>query len=249
MNVNKQFRLRSFVPRRVKEYLKGTFLNYYRILFLELFNIRNSSNQYSQTGEDKLIEKFLPESEGFYLDVGAGRPIRGSNSFAFYLKGWTGICVDPLSINERLFNVLRNRDQFLRILVGQKGHDVDFWEFDPYEYSTTQKSVASRVLNNQSIRLINHTKLQVTSLAEIAPEISPQQPAFLSIDTEGNDLEVLKSNDWNSFRPRVICVEAWEASTLKSEIGEFLNGKNYLKRASTSLSDIYIEKSYIEEGN
>jgi hypothetical protein len=30
---------------------------------------------------------------------------------------------------------------------------------------------------------------------------------FLNVDVEGHDLEVLESNDWKTFRPRVIVVE------------------------------------------
>ena len=33
---------------------------------------------------------------------------------------------------------------------------------------------------------------------------------FFSVDTEGFDMEVLKSNDWNRFRPKAIVLETIE---------------------------------------
>ena len=33
---------------------------------------------------------------------------------------------------------------------------------------------------------------------------------FLSVDCEGSDLGVLRSNDWDRFQPRVIAVEDWQ---------------------------------------
>ena len=68
--------------------------------------------------EAKIAAKFLPEKDGFYIDIGAGSPIEASNSYLFYKRGWRGICVDPIAINEKLHKVFRPRDKFLRSLVG-----------------------------------------------------------------------------------------------------------------------------------
>ena len=31
---------------------------------------------------------------------------------------------------------------------------------------------------------------------------------FISIDTEGFEMEVLKNNDWRTYRPRLMCIES-----------------------------------------
>ena len=62
-------------------------------------------------------------------------------------------------------------------------------------------------------------------------------------------MEVLKSNIWEIFRPRVICVEEWDSirfDSSKSEIEVFLLSLNYEKVADTTVSKIYVEKSYLE---
>jgi hypothetical protein len=55
--------------------------------------------------------------------------------------------------------------------------------------------------------------IPVLSLSAIFSENFKSQSIsidFLSVDTEGFDMEVLKSNDWNKFRPKAIVLETLE---------------------------------------
>ena len=52
---------------------------------------------YSQNGEDLILNRFLENKEkGFFIDVGAHHPIRFSNTYFFYKKGWSGINIDAM---------------------------------------------------------------------------------------------------------------------------------------------------------
>ena len=52
---------------------------------------------YSQEGEDMILGKiFSGQKHGFYVDVGAHHPLRFSNTYLFYLKGWRGINIDAM---------------------------------------------------------------------------------------------------------------------------------------------------------
>ena len=61
---------------------------------------------------------------------------------------------------------------------------------------------------------------------------------FLNVDAEGLDLEVLKSNDWDMWRPKIIAVEIWgdaidyEALNL-NDTYKFLCEKNYVAFSNT----------------
>ena len=143
----------------------------------------------------------------------------------------------------------RRKDTIINILIGPQESAIDFWEFEPYEYSTADQGVASQVIKIDGIRLLNHAKKAVKPLSSIAPFVSPLDAALLSVDVEGFDLEVLKSNDWEKFHPRVICVEEWEATmdeNMNSEVAAFLNHKNYERKAWTGLSSIFVERSYLD---
>ena len=241
--------LRAKIPRTLKNRFKDSSLNYLRLYFGE-FKMKYSAPKYfGQTAEDAILQIYLPERKGFYLDIGAGRPIKGSNTFSLYLRGWTGICIDPIAVNSRLHKAFRSKDEILNILVGSEESSIDFWEFEPYEYSTADPAVAEKVKQYSGIRLLNYSKKAVRPLSNIAPALSPFDPSLLSVDVEGFDLEVLKSNDWERFRPRVICVEEWEATmdeSLNSAVGDFLMLNNYKRKAWTGLSSIFVEKSYLD---
>lgn len=50
---------------------------------------------YAQAGEDVILDFLINyQPSGFYVDVGCNHPLRGSNTYRFYRKGWRGICVD-----------------------------------------------------------------------------------------------------------------------------------------------------------
>src|SRR6476620_2881599 len=67
---------------------------------------------YSQAGEDRILS-YLFVTMGIknpsYLDIGANHPVEGNNSYLFYEKGGTGVCVeaDP-SLFEDLSSVRKN---------------------------------------------------------------------------------------------------------------------------------------------
>lgn len=241
--------LRANIPQTLKNQLKDSRLNYLRLYLSELKMKYSAPKYFGQTAEDAILRRYLPEKKGFYLDIGAGRPITGSNTFSLYLRGWTGICIDPISVNSSLQKAFRSKDEIVNILVGPQESEIDFWEFEPYEYSTADQVIAEKVKQYSGIRLLNYSKRIVKPLSNIAPTLTPSDPGFLSVDVEGFDLEVLKSNNWAKFRPRVICVEEWEATMdehLNSDVGAFLILNNYKRQAWTGLSSIFVERSYLE---
>ena len=51
---------------------------------------------YSQESEDLVIDRLLgSRSKGFYVDVGAGDPVKFSNTKRFSKRGWSGINIEP----------------------------------------------------------------------------------------------------------------------------------------------------------
>jgi len=50
----------------------------------------------SQNEEDTILEKYLSEPTGYYVDVGAFHPFEGSNTHRLYERGWAGIIIEPM---------------------------------------------------------------------------------------------------------------------------------------------------------
>jgi len=241
--------IRAKIPQHLKERFKNSPLNYYRLFLYELEFKRCAPKYFGQTAEDAVLAFYLPEKKGSYLDIGAGRPISNSNTYAFYRRGWTGICVDPISTNFRMLKFLRRKDLVLNILVGPIETKLNFWEFEPYGYSTVVEVVANKVKSYPDVKLMSFSEKNVVPLSKFAPQNSPQEATLMSIDVEGFDLAVLQSNNWSTYRPRVICIEEWESTivnTLYSEIEKYLLDLNYIKKAWTGFNSVYVDKDYLE---
>ena len=237
-----------YLPRKYRDLLKDSQLYFIYSLFQNLkLGLGKKVNFFSQTGEDELILRWLPESYGVYIDIGAGQPVCGSNTYHFYKKGWKGICVDPITDNHRMLKFVRKRDTIIQCLVSTTKGKLSFYEFVPYEYSTTVPAIAEKLKVTQGVRFKHVLSLDVLPLSEFAPAMDPRFPTLLSVDVEGADLEVLKSNDWSKTLPRVICVEELESALVenKSMIRSYLESLNYTFIDKTFLSSIFVHSDYL----
>ena len=179
----------------------------YTLLETRMFLMKIFKTSFSQWGEDILIDNLLGQKQGFYVDVGAYDPTRFSNTNRFYLRGWRGINIEPDPIRISKFYNLRPKDVNLNVGVANKNGLLVFFKFDPQTLSTFSR-VAAKDYQKQGYTIIETFKVKVTKLGQILEkECKSRQIDFFSIDTEGFDLEVLKSNNWKKFKPKVICIE------------------------------------------
>jgi len=197
---------------------------------------------YGQSAEDAILQILLPEKNGIYIDIGCGNPIKTSNTFVFYKRGWKGLVVDPISLNQKLFRILRPKDKFILSVVGSKTPTTKFWEFRPYEYSTANQELAQELIATNRVNLVDIKVLPNLEMSDLDFPMNPQQPSLLCIDVESLDFEVLLSNDWKRILPRVICVEELSSPTKPDQIESFLNSVGYAKYAWVGISSIYLHK-------
>lgn len=170
--------------------------NLYRALVLDQLML----NHYSQGGEDYLISQILTEKTGFYVDVGAHDPIALSNTYLFYEKGWTGLCLEPdpqLALN---FKRVRPHDMVVTAAASNyTGKDKFF---------LGESSVHSSLKSNSSHQGTS-IEVNVFKLEELLEKhgIGNDKIDFISIDTEGTEVDVLEGLNCNRFRPRLLLVE------------------------------------------
>jgi FkbM family methyltransferase len=233
----------NLIPEKLRIYIQKTEINFY-LYTVYSFLISYTQKFYSQTGKDKLLSIYLPELNGRYIDVGAGQPVRGSNTYYFYKRSWSGILIDPLRFNQKLNHIFRKRDIKLEGLIANQNEFLDFYEFYPGEYSTTVKKVADNLVE-RNIKLKNTYKVRCLPLSSLNILMNPTEPSLLSIDVEGMDLNVLKSNNWKKITPRVICVEEDAQINSQSEISKYLKTVGYKYIDSTGLSSIYVHEEYV----
>jgi FkbM family methyltransferase len=212
------------------------------------FRANHSASFYlshSQFGEDMVLRALTRDRRfGFYVDVGAHHPFYYSNTFHFYSKGWSGINVDAVPGSMKPFLELRPRDINVEACVGRANRWVEFSIFEEQALNTMDSEVASKLIQQNRARLLRKQKLKTQSLAQILENHLPrgQTIDFLSIDVEGADLEVLESNNWDTFRPEFIVVESHGTDLHKIHevpVAGFLAARQYTPVASTGPSLIF----------
>ncbi|MBL8550627.1 MAG: FkbM family methyltransferase [Hyphomonadaceae bacterium] len=193
---------------------------------------RNES--YSQEGEDLVLARvFNGQPTGFYIDVGALHPIRFSNTYLFYKRGWRGLNIDATPGSMEAFRRIRPRDVNVECLVAATPATFRYFMFNEPALNTLDAALAEeRTRADGAYQVVGTVDLAARPLADVLSEHVPSGQAidFLSVDVEGADLDVLRSNDWGRFRPRVVVAELlqtpWEGVE-RHEIAAFLQGQGY----------------------
>jgi FkbM family methyltransferase len=198
-----------------------------------------STKSYSQEGEDMILRRiFKDTSDGFYIEVGAHHPKRFSNTHSFYRLGWTGINIDAMPGSMKLFRKIRKRDINIEKAISIKNEKLTYYIFNEPAFNTFSESQYRKLDGSSHCKLIEKKKLTTSTLKDIINKHLPKNQTvnFLSIDVEGLELQVLKSNDWESTKPQVVLVELLDSSIediLDSDIYAYLKSKGYLFIAKT----------------
>ncbi|MFN3872737.1 MAG: FkbM family methyltransferase [Ignavibacterium sp.] len=222
----------------MRKIVPDKFYNYIVSFYNEkILNYRNIS--YSQEGEDLILRRiFEDKKKGFYIDVGAHHPKRFSNTYLFYKKGWRGINIEARPGSKKLFDKIRKEDINIEAAISDVPATLTYFIFDEPALNSFDRELSIKRANETNYKLIKEIFLNTVRLSEILDKYldSGQTIDFLSIDTEGYDLSVLKSNDWERFKPSVILCEDSEFdfdNPGKSPIFNFLVEKNYQLLAKT----------------
>lgn len=208
---------------------------------------------YSQEGEDLVLARLMdipPGRKGFFVDIGAHHPIRFSNTYYFYKRGWRGINIDPLPGTVRRFRRWRRHDLTLECGVSSLQGELTYYMFNEPALNTFSPDEAERK-NIGAYRIIGQKTIPVQPLASLLEQyLRPGTHIdFMTIDAENLDHEIVLSSDWGRFRPRYLLVELL-GSTL-DQIGEhptaiFLASVGYLPCAKT-LNTVFFMDTRMQE--
>tara|TARA_Y100000590_G_C15606508_1_gene972134 strand:+ start:581 stop:1300 length:720 start_codon:yes stop_codon:yes gene_type:complete len=184
---------------------------------------------YSQFGEDLFtLKHFKNSSKGFYVDVGAYHPFFWNNTQLLFNKNWEGINIDINPASVEIFNEARPNDYNINAAVSNKNKKyISYYTKNIINTMSTTvigSAKTSFIKNNFDIR-----KAKCLKLNDIISKtkFKKKKIDFLNIDTEKSEVDVLRSLNFNKYRPKLICIEI------------HLKNKNYLKSHPTYL---YLKK-------
>ena len=145
---------------------------------------------YAQNGEDKWIVENLPlPDKGFYVDIGCGHPFIGSNTAFLRDRKWEGLAVDA-----------------------NRGWAQEWQDIPAYHYAVISNEPEVLFLEHPSVpeysRVDQRGKLcKAETIEQLLARFEIGKFDFLSVDTEGSELEIVQSFNFNKHRPEIVIVE------------------------------------------
>lgn len=198
---------------------------------------------YSQHQEDLLIDLILQSRKtGFYVDVGANDPVYNSNTKRFYDRGWSGINIEPGAAAFKKLCESRPRDINLNLGVAQGKEVLQFFHLpNDTTLSSFNKEATARMAKQHGLSAsLLSTKVEAEPLRDILTQyLNGRHIDFMSVDAEGFDSQVLKSNNWNLFRPSVVLVEI---NNEHDEIIQYMSECGYLLIFNNPWNGLFIDQ-------
>ncbi|HCQ11992.1 FkbM family methyltransferase [Flavobacterium sp.] len=183
-------------------------------------------------GDDIQLYKLLKATNpGVYVDIGCWHPVKASNTYYFNLRGWKGICIDPNPELKKMFDFFRPQDIFVNCGVGLNEGKLSYYQMNDTYSAMNTLNHAFLEKHNLESHVKKVTDIPIYNLKTILDNNikNGDRLDFFDIDVEGLDLEVLKSNDWIKYRPKVILVESSVSiqHDIISEIVNYLQSEDY----------------------
>lgn len=210
---------------------------------------------FSHCGEDRLLAYlFKRHPIGFYVDVGAYEPIASSNTFLFYLRGWRGINIDAFPGSMQAFLKLRPRDVNLELAVADKEAELIYYQIGEGHHQMNGFSLdfqsnlwADFGIRPEDVRRIPIPAQPLRSI--LARHLPPKQAIdFMAIDVEGLELPVLRSNDWDRYRPKALMIEhhpEMSPELFSQEAVAYLASRGYRLICKTPNELIFLERGAV----
>ena len=130
---------------------------------------------------------FRKKKGGIYIDVGCHHPFINNNTYLLYKKGWKGINIDLDFSSIDMFNYFRPEDDNRKIGISNKKGFSNLYFF--------HNRAAKNTLFKKSGRGAKQIKkIEIDTLNNIIKnsKFKIKEIDFLTIDVEGNELNVLK---------------------------------------------------------
>jgi FkbM family methyltransferase len=213
---------------------------------------RESGNiYYSEQGEDVLLKLYLDKKQGFYVDIGAYDPDSVSVTKEFYLRGWSGINIEPNPIAIKRFVKRRARDININVGVADVNSKLDFYffgetstcnTFDKKQYETECEAggggIEARVLEIEVMTINN-------ILAKYLPK--NQHIDFINLDVENYEMKILEAFDFIKYGPDYFLIEDLTFNNndidfmdfSSSELYQLMNKNGYIVLAKTHYTILF----------
>lgn len=166
------------------------------------------------------LNKIMNFEKGFFIELGANNGLFQSNT-AFFEKemNWRGILIEPSLDGYNKCKINRPNSICLNYACVSSEYESDYILGD-FDDCHPMGSVNGERLGRNKL-----VKANVTTLEKILDQYCDTNIDFLSLDTEGYELDILNGLNLNKYRPKFMLIEIYNKDY--ENIKEFLNSHNY----------------------
>ena len=201
----------------------------------------------SQIGQDLFVVALLSgKKNGYFVEFGATDGIGLSNTYMLEKEfSWSGILAEPGKNWHK--NLIANRSCKIdfRCISDTSGKQIVFYESDSPELST----ISGLEKSDSNIRKLKDSySVETVSLYDLlSHHKAPNVIDFLSIDTEGSELSILESFNFNNYKFAIIVCEH-NFTQNREKIFTLLNANGYKRvwHEFTQFDDWYILPELID---
>jgi len=193
--------------------------------------------------KNKIHSIFNYKTDGFFVDIGAHDGISLSNTKFLEEIGWDGVCIEP---HPNVFKkLIENRKcNCVNCAVWNEDTTVNFLSLSGYTemlsgiYESYDSRHYQRIKNELSI-YGGQSELIKIDAKKFETIIDRKNIDFLSIDTEGSELQILDQINFEEFNIQAICIEN---NFFEKKFTDFMNSKGYEFHNSVFIDFIYVKK-------
>ena len=235
-------------------FLRNFFEN--RTVDLESLEKQLGKTSYSWEGEDALAIKLfsdriaIGQRPGCFVDIGAHHPLALSNTYALYKRGWRGSNIDATPGSMEPFRKYRPEDINLEIAIGSRRERLPFTIFSDSALNGFVDEGTVWAHEARGIKVQRVVEIDCVPVSEVLrSHMEGRAIDLLNLDIEGRDLEVLRSFDFQTWRPKMIILEVLGRKDLRdfllSEEVVFLESVGYRAFSRLDFSSIFLDHPYV----
>lgn len=192
--------------------------------------IRNFCLYESQVGQDCFIDTiFRGKTAGTFVEIGVGDGRNISNTYFFEKhRGWTGLLCEPATIFHESIREKRSATLVTDAVYDRTGAEVEFREvIGKEELSTLAGQTITDSHDRSDARTYTVSTISFNDLYD--RHLAGRPVDYLSIDTEGSELAIIRSIDLQRIDIAAISVEHNYDKEKHREIKDHLEQNGFIE--------------------
>lgn len=194
-----------------------------------------------------MLRRFGVQFSGFFLEIGAHHPEKLSNTYTLEAAaGWNGVSIEPFPVGD--WSV--RRSHLVQVAVGLDGGQCQFYAPGHELGGIKDYLCLERVQHEAPASEQKETVVKTASIASILREAQPGgKPVpkvihYLSIDTEGSELDILTSFPFSTYKVLTMTVEHNLQEPRRTLMRQFLHSHGYAVDVSVEHDDFFVLVGY-----